>query len=284
MLFIPQKGRVMVEHNTGAVGAASIGTAVTTGASASTKTSPAVQLIASTSFDAYMIQIFAGDYSASATASEAMLDIMIGSATEEMLIPNLLVGYAPGTTSGNVINAMSRSFCFPLYIPAGSRIAAATAGARVSTAIDVAVFLYGGHAMPGFRVGTKVISYPTAPSVPRGQAITPGQSGAEPSAWTEIVASTSEDHFAILPSFSSETLTTVLARNYSYDIGIGAATAEEEIAQGYWFAANTTEAYSGPFPNFPTFVDIPSGTRLSARVSNSGTNDAAYGTMLHCVS
>ena len=145
------------------------------------------------------------------------------------------------------------------------------------------MWLYGGDGIPPFRVGSKVVSYPTSPSVPRGQAITPGASGAEGS-WTEVVASTGEAHFAVLPTFQSETDTTISDRAYSLDIAIGASTAEEEIANGYLYAAGTGDLMDGPYPDFPTFVDIPASTRLAARASNSGTNDTAYGVMLHCVS
>lgn len=278
MLWVPQKGIIRVQHNTGAVGAAQIGTAVTTGASSGTKGTPA-ELIASTSFDAYLLMVMASDYGNAATASQCMLDILIGAATEEVLIPNLLAGNAALVVGAGHFGKL---WTFPLYIPAGSRLAAQAAGARVSTALRVAVYLCGGSGIPPFRVGSKVVSYPTAPSVPRGRAITPGASGAEGS-WTEIVASTGEDHFALVPSFQCETDTTMSARNIAVDLGVGSAT-EEEVAQSYWFTTTSGETGFGPLPNMPAYVDVPSGSRLVVRASNSGTNDAAYGAMVHAVS
>lgn len=274
MLWVPKKGRLRVEHNTGIVGSASIGPAVTTGASAGTK-GAVTELFASTLFDAYWMQIIAGNYGAGVTASEGMVDILIGAATEEVLIPNLLMGYCA--------SGVGKVWSFPLYIPAGSRLAAASAGARVSTAVFIGIYLFGGDGIPPFRIGSKVVTYPTAPSVPRGLAITPGASGAE-GAWTQVVAATSEDHFALVPSFQVETDTTTQVRRYAFDIGIGAAAAEEEIAQSYWFDQDSSEEMKGMYPNMPTFCDVPSGTRLAARVSNSGSNDAAYGCMIHAVS
>lgn len=283
MLWVPQKGRLLCEHNTGSVGDITPGTAVTTSGTAGTKGSPA-EIFAATAFDAYLMRIMVLNYGLSATASQAMLDILIGSATEEVLIPNLLVGASRGeNVTAAIPSGLGRTYSFPLYIPAGSRIAAQAAGARVSTVMEVAIWLYGGDGIPPFRVAQKVVSYPTSPSVPRGQAITPGASGAEGS-WTEVVASTSEDHWGVLPTFQSETDTTMSERAYSLDIAIGASTAEEEIANGYLFGAGTGEFMDGPFPDFPTLVDIPSGNRLSARASSSGTLDTAYGVMLHCLS
>lgn len=283
MLWTPQKGGLLCQHNLSSVGDTTPGTTVTTGGAAGTKGTPA-EIFSSTSFDSYLMRILVCNYGLSATATQAMLDILIGTSTEEVLIPNLLVGASRGVNVAAAIpSGMGKTFSFPIYVPAGSRIAAQAAGARTSTAMEVVIWLYGGHGMPPFRVAQKVVSYPTSPSVPQGQAITPGASGAEGS-WTEIVASTSEDHFGVLPTFQSETDTTMQDRAYSLDVAIGASTAEEEISSGWLFASGTGEFMDGPYPDFPALVEIPSGTRLSARASNSGTNDTANGVMLHCLS
>jgi hypothetical protein len=273
-LMIPQKGVRRVEHNAGTVGSANFGTSVTTGAASGTK-GTAVQLIASTAFDAYWVTVMSHSYGASATASEGCLDILTGAATEEVLIPNLLMGYTGTATTGYI-----KKWDFPLYIPAGTRLAAQAAGVRTSTAFRVAIYLYGGDGYPAFRVGSKVTTYGV--TVPNGTAITPGASGAEGS-WTQITASTSEDHFALYPSFQVATDTTVSNLNLAVDIGLGAAT-EEEIAQSYFYCTESSERMNGPWPSMPCFQDIPSGTRLVMRASNSGVNDAAYNGALHGVS
>lgn len=280
-LWVPQKGRLKVEHNTGAVGATTIGTAVTTGTPASTK-GTAVQLIAATAFESYWMTVIASEYAQSAAASEGCLDILIGAATEEILIPNLLMGYCGGggVGVGDAPN-MPKIWMFPLYTPAGSRLAARAAGARLSTAMRVAIYLYGGNGMPPFRVGTQVTTYGVT-TVPNGVTITPGESGAE-GAWTQITASTTRDHFAIVPSFQVSADAAIGVRRLAVDIGIGAAT-EKMIAESYWFQTDATEYMGGPWNTMPTFQDIPSGTRLTMRASNSGLNDGAYNGALHCVS
>lgn len=278
MLWVPQKGKLLVEHNTGTVGSLTAGTSVTTGAASSTK-GTAVQLIASTAFEAYWLTVIAYAYGNTATDSQGCLDILTGAATEEVLIPNLLMGFC-GTQALGPGRGHKR-WDFPLYIPAGSRLAAQAAGMRLSTAMRVMVFLYGGDGIPHYQVGTKVTTYGV--TVPVGTTVVPGASGAE-GAWTQISASSSENHFAIVPSFQPGTDTTLNTLAYAYDIGIGAAT-EEEIAQSYWYAVNADEAMFGAINSMPTFQDIPSGTRLSVRVSNSGVNDLGnYNGALHCVS
>lgn len=279
MLITPLKGDVRMQTNVGSVGVASPGTAVTTGGTAATK-GTAVQLIASTEFDAYLVAIAASGYANAATLSEGCLDILVGAATEEVLIPNLLMGYCGGNTA--LANATGpKVWIFPLYIPAGTRIAAQAAGTRTATALNVGIWLYGGNGSPLYRVGTKVTTYGIG-TVPNGTTITPGASGAE-GAWTQVTAATSEDHFAFFPSFQSSGDTTINNRTYTLDLGLGAAT-EESFAEGYWYTATTAESIGGPTPVWPAFQDIPSGTRLTMRASCSGTLDSGYQVALHAVS
>lgn len=277
MLWVPQKGIIRVDHNTGSAGAANPGTAVTTGASSSTKGTPA-ELITSTAFDSYWMTVIASNFGLSATASEAALDILVGAATEDVLIANLLYGYAggnAGSTSG------PRRWDFPLYIPAGTRIAAQAASARVSSNVRVLIYLYGGHSIPPFRVGTRVTTYGMG-TVPNGTTITPGASNAEGS-WTQITASTSEDHFCLSHSFQPSADTTINNLTQAVDIGVGSAT-EEEVAGQYWYRTDSAEHIEGPWNTMPAFVDVPAGSRLVMRASNSGVNDGGYNGVIHAVS
>ncbi|HTJ17848.1 MAG TPA: hypothetical protein VL494_13805 [Steroidobacteraceae bacterium] len=278
MLWVPQKGVLRCDHNTGTVGATTVGTAVTTGASASTKGTPA-QLIASTAFDAYWIRVCASAYASSGAASDGSLDIMVGAATEEIIIPDLLMGYCGDPVTS--IGGMAKTWDFPLYIPAGTRISAQAAGVRTATAMRVAIFLYGGDGYPPFRVGSKVVTYGMG-TVPNATAVTPGASGAEGS-WTQITASTSESHFAIVPSLQQNNNTNMVARALAMDIGVGAAT-EEEILQSSWWGIGSTETVAGPMNGMPCFQDIPAATRLTARMSCSGTTSGTYEVALHAVS
>ena len=278
MLWIPQKGIVNATSNIAATGTTTPGTSVTTGATATTKGTPA-ELITSTPFDSYWITILASEYGSAAAAAQGAMDILIGAATEEVLIPNLLFGHAGRYSSA--IDVGPKRWDFPLYIPAGQRIAVRAAGARTSTAFRVAVFLYGGNGYPPFRTGSKVTTYGMG-TIPRGTTITPGASGAAGS-FTQITASTTEDHFAFVPSFQVATATVVNNRAFTVEMGIGAAT-EEVIGLPYLFATDTGECMQGPTNSFPVFADVPSGTRLAMRASNSGTNDTSYDGVIHAVS
>ena len=271
MLWVPQKGILHVQHNFGNVGTITPATSVTTGAASSTKGTPA-EIFASTNFDAYWITVIAMQLSVAATTSQGCLDILIGPATEEVLIPNLLVGFC-GNLAG--ANCGPKRWDFPLYIPAGTRIAAQAASDRVSVAMRVGVILRGGDGCPPFRVGRKVTTYGIT-TVPAGTDVAAGYSGAE-GAWVEIAASTSEDHFAFSPSFhptDGDTTLTPIKTVYM-DMGVGAATEELMLGveQSYIFRYDTSEACEGPFDSIPVFQDVPSGTRLVARLSMSGATD-----------
>ena len=279
MLNLFRKGITRHETNASIVGQSPMfGTSVTTGASSSTK-GTAVQLIASTAFDAYLVRVTCGGYGSAGLASEGCLDILLGAATEHVLIPNLLMGYCGGldTTSADV---GPKSWLFPLYIPSGTRIAAQAAGARTSAACYVTVDLYGGNGYPDFEPGTRVTTYGIG-TVPNGVTITPGASGATGS-WTQITASTSEEHKYLVPSFQVSTDLTTNRRHFTVEMGIGAAT-EELISQPYRFQTGTNEFMSS-IEGIPQRLDIPSGTRLVMRASNSGTNDGPYNGVIHGVS
>jgi hypothetical protein len=277
-LMIPQKGLIRTESNITGGGSEGAGQNVITGGTASTKGSP-VELIAATSFDAYWVTIIAQLYGTAATVSQGALDILIGTSTEAILIPDLLMGYCGGEVNNSVNGP--KTWQFPLYIAAGNRIAAQAAGARISTAVRVGIILEGGHGSPGHHVGSRVTTYGMG-TVPDGTTVTAGSSGAEGS-WTEITASTTRDHFAFLPSLQPTGDTTVNNRHYRVDIGIGAAAAEEEIASNYLYATSSAEQMTGPMNSRPQMQHVPSGTRLALRASCHAT-PATLNAVIHAVS
>lgn len=276
MLWIPQYGRLRYESNIGPNANGSPGAIVTTGASSSTK-GTAVQLISSTSFETYWVRVMAGNYASSAVASSGMLDILIGSATESVLIPNLMMGYCGSAGS----NKGQKVWDFNLYIPSGSRLSAQASGSRTNASMRVSIHLYGGNGYPPFRVGTKVTTYGVT-TVPNGTTITLGQNGTTGS-FSQITASTTENHFAFIPSLQPSGLTTLSNQMITTEIGIGAAT-EEVISPPYWCSTDPAETMDGFYNTMPTFCDVPSGTRLAMRASCSNPADGAFNGVIHALS
>jgi hypothetical protein len=254
--------------------AASFGAAVTTGASSATKGTPAELVTAANNVrDSWGIRVWAFATGANATAGDCAVDILIGGATDDVLIPDLLVGGAHAAGA-------PRTHYFPVHVPAGVRIAAQAASRRTATAIRVGVELFGGGEPP-HRVGRKVTTYGVG-TVPNGTTLTVAASGGAASA-TQVTASTTEDHFAFAPGFQAINDSIIQTAGFTMvGIGVGAAT-EERI--GTWcFAKNASEAHSGPLPDGPVFREVPASTRLTLLCSNSTNNDAGYSGVIYAVS
>lgn len=266
-LWAPRgKGDQRIQHNVGSVGSTLYGTQVTTGGASGTKGTPA-EMIASTSFDTHYIRIVATNYGTSAAAAGGCLDILTGAATEDVLIPNLLMGCA-GNIGGLVQGP--KTWEFPLYIPAGTRISAQACGERVATAFRVGIILYGGTSISE-ALGTRVETYGVS-APPSGTTMTVGSTGAA-GTWAEVTASTTREHYALFPSFQITGDSTLVGKTYNVGIGLGAAT-EELLGDGYLYGTDTAEMMSGPcMPIGCIEKHIPSGTRLVIRASCSAAPD-----------
>lgn len=274
MLWTPQNGIVRVISNAGIVGSAVPGTAVPGGAV--TLTDGAItELIsaANNNQESWGIEIFITATGLAATAAEAKLDILVGGATDDVMIADLICGYA--------VTPHGYRYFFPLHIPGGKRIAARLNTVRTAITSQVLVWLFGGG-VPPFKVGRKVVTYGTAINAARGKAVVPTASGGTASV-TEMTAASSEDHFCFLPGFQPATDTTVTPAGF-VNIGIGIGAATEQRIGTWWYGKDTNELQTGPDPATPAFADVPAGTRLSILASNSGANDAAYDGHVYAVS
>lgn len=264
-LAIPFHGDMRIVSNLGIVGSTSFGSAVATNGTTLLDGS-IVELISAANNvqDSWAIELIIWNGGLSATASEQCMDVLVGGATDDVLIPALICGHSTA--------AVPRHYFFPLHIPAGKRIACLLAGVRTTVTSRVGCLLYGGSPPP-FEVGSRVITYGTQINNARGQQITPTASGGAHSV-AEMTASTGEDLIAAIPGWQPHG-GTVLERTYSMGIGLGASV--EERLGTWWFQTSTTEQGFGPWPLLPVWRHIPAGTRLTFLASNSGTNDASLG-------
>lgn len=235
-----------------------------------TKEATYTELIASTAFDTYFVVITFNNSAAGASNSNNLVDLAIGAAgSEEIIIANLLAGF----TTNTVTPGGGRSYLFPLFIPSGSRLAATSQSALVSGTVVMQVELLGGPRMPVWA-GSQVITYGITTASSRGVLRTPGSSGAE-GAWGEIAAATSQDHEAlVLGAQGTNTDTNMTTNGILWDVGIGAAAAEEAIAENLPYMTHSSETTGQQRPWLPIYLPIPSGTRLSVRGSASGTAEA----------
>jgi hypothetical protein len=210
---------------------------------------------------------------ASATASEAKCTLLIGGATDDVLIPDLICGYSPASQGGY-------SYFFPLHIPGGVRLAAFLTSVRTSITARVLVQLFAGG-VPPFRVGAKVDVLGTEINGARGKAVTPTASGGTASV-TEMIASSAYNYFALSPGFQPATDTTITPAGH-VNIGIGVGAATEERIGSWMFYKDTAEDCGTAGTIIPAFRNVPAGTRISLLASNSGANDAAYDGHIYAV-
>jgi hypothetical protein len=243
-----------------------LGTQVAAHATIHTKGASWTELVATTTYDAYAIEVvWAGSFT-SATVTDMLLDIGIGaSSSETPIISNLQVGWTR-------VNSM----VFPLFIPKGSRLSARAQALISADVIGVSVFLYGGPSGLPWPTFTICDAYGADTAASDGTAITPGASGTE-SSWGNVGSTLSRNYGAVFPIISSNADTSLTAQSIHVEVGI----ASTKIAE-FLFQTEQDERIMGPYPTWPFQCSLPSGTQLMARAESSGTAEAME-IVLYCL-
>lgn len=231
---------------------ASGGITVASGATANTMGSW-VQLLAASTRDAYGLQlIMRSAVAQSATNNDYLLDVGIGgSGSEQVILPYINAG---GATVG-------RRYFFPIYIPAGSRIAVRSQRSVAgSLSINMQISLM---SQPGSFVGGRAVDFGTVAAASNGTALTaPGSTNVK-AAWTELTASTSAPIKWMMPMPSVPPDNNMGAVNGLIDVGVGAAGSEVTVIPDQLFSFTNGEDIIFAPGGFP--VSIPAGSRLVAR-------------------
>ena len=221
-----------------------------------------VELIAATAHDAQWIEVMVGNPS---TTISAAVDILIGAATEAILIPKLIFkGRAAGDGGGR--------WLFPVFIPKGSRIAARLQSFSASPTCLVGVVLFnsgiGAHGMP-----TNVIHYGTitAPGT-QGVNVDPGAVAHTKSTPVQITAATARDHHWLVLTIENVDATWASAAKKLIDVMIGSSTETALVANLAVGGAGTADKQL-PEEVFHLPVFVPKGSRLSVRAQCSSTTD-----------
>ena len=247
-------------HSYGAVsGASSLATQLTAGSTAHTK-GAVVQLTSATTHDAAWVLV---QLSGASTGADYLVDLMIGEAPEQVIIPDMYV-------SGRAATADFGPYLFPLFIPAGSRLAARCQASTASATLRISVVLIAPTLLMGGSRPSVVASYgATANSL--GTNIDPGETANTDSAWVEITPSTVRDHhwLVIAGRFGNRNLSA--ETSWRLSIGIGEDPEQVLIPNLHMSADVTSDAPYCPVVCLPVF--IPAGSRLTARVRSSSTTD-----------
>lgn len=233
------------------------GTTITTGTS-NNKGTP-VELIASTPFDAHWVEVMIGRASG---AVPFLIDIMVGAATEQIIIPDLVMR-GRGTNDGGSL------YLFPIFIPKGSRISARAQSSSSGATIQIAVSLFN-SGIANASMSGNVVQYGSIASS-LTPSLDPGAVAHTKSSPVEMTASTVSDHHWLALSVSnSDTLWSGYTM-WLLDILIGSST-EEVLVGNISFGGSGSTDVIRPANVFHMPVFVPKGSRLSVRAQSNSVN------------
>lgn len=243
-----------------------VGTTITASASLNTKGSP-TQLIASTAADAYGIQVHINNNATSNTSTASLLDIMTGgSGSEVVFIPDLMAGWVQSVAA----TVAWRTYTFPIFIPAGTRLSARMQSVVTSKTCSVGLTLLQRPSQLGF-VGTRVTAYGVDSANSRGQTHTAGSSSTYGTA-TQLSASTTNPIRYMQMGIDPGNRSTVVDGNGWARIQLGSAVLLDDLL----FATDTgTESILNEETNrvlSNMLWNIPSGVQLQFAAASSAVS------------
>ena len=283
MLLIRPTGLSAIETHVSGTNneTATFSISVTANASTNTKGNY-TQLIAATTYASYGIMVqLAGLQTTASTNQRCLVDIALGAATAEVvIIPNL--------TCGNVsdyVAASSRGafYYFPIYIPAGVRVAARCQASTTVDIVNVAVRLFQRPTGEATWFGSRVTAYGADTTNSRGTSVTPAQNGF--GTVVQITASTTYPVRYLQMGYDLLSDTTAASTRMLAKIYLGAATST--LADMLPLKESTTiEAVNFTDANFilsQLRYNLPAGSDLRVAISRDAATPEARGVILYGV-
>lgn len=181
-----------------------------------------------------------------------------------------------GASSG-----VGRQYFFPLRIPPDTPIWARHQNVQASTAIGVQFTATGNNMNPGtMPFVSQIVCLGAVTATTEGTSITVGN--AAEGNWTQIVASTTAEYAGLMIGghFTTDTSWSSLF-NYSYDIGLGASTQEFTVGENITTTMTVSSNEQMVSTSFPTFLGVPTGSRISVRGSCSSTPDSSLSVVVY---
>lgn len=268
-LLIPKVSGTTYESNVSGRPTTTSGTALTSHASsAHTLPTDATEIIASTTYDAWWVEIiFHNNYVAN-TRTDSLVNIYTGAAgSEVVLIPNLLAGWAiPWDLIG-----VSKVYRFPLHVPAGTRLSGRHQSARTNTPVYCVIRLFGGAGYSNW-CGTGVECVGAVTGSSSGTSVTAG--GASEGTLTSIGTNTYEWGHVQPVLGGNVTDTTMNAGIIAADLASGSSTSNLIPGLEEFLFKTATAEYCGPAAAGGRFARVPSSTTLYLRAQTSATEEA----------
>ena len=239
----------------GAVASLTRGVVINCGSPANTEGSW-TEIVASTAFSADGLLL---NFTRTA-AMDSLLDIAIGASSEAIIIPDLLL------SNGGSNGWFAESVFVPIAVPANTRLSARAQGTSAATSCHLTIM----EVALGFEASRylqRVVNYGTNDADSGGTQVDPGGSLNTKGAWSQLTAATTANHKGLLIALGMQTRSWVSV-SALLDIGIGPATETVLIPNIEIGTSSTVDTFlpqiMGPF-----WVDIPSGTRLTARAQKN---------------
>lgn len=254
-----------------------IGTALTPGTAPTMGTWTQLLTAANVAYDVYGVLILINNFSTSATTRNVMVDIGVDSAggtAYSVKIPTLLGGHASPYYSAGIGGGIY--YYFPLYIKAGSSIAARAMG-NVTTAGNIMITVFGQPKHPdAIRAGTRVFAFGAVTATASGTVMTPGTTAE--GAWTQMTPATTMPLWWWQTGFTQidTTMAGTTGGMMHLDVAGGAnATSPKIMLQDIPFFVSTAEQFTNT-PLAPYCVDtLASGSNVYGRMQYSIAADTS---------
>jgi hypothetical protein len=227
-----------------------------------------------------MVQL-AGLQTTGSTNQRCLVDIALGGAgSESVIIPNLTCGnvsdYAATSSKG-------ASYFFPIYIPAGVRVAATCQASTGGDIVNVAVRLFQHPMGVGAWYGSRVTAYGADTTNSRGTSVTPAVDGF--GTVVQITSSTTNPVRYLQMGYDLLSDTTGASTRMLAKIYLGNATAT--LADMLPLKESTTiEAVDFTDANFVLsrlMYNLPAGSDLRVAISRNAATPEARGVILYGV-
>jgi hypothetical protein len=218
------------------------------------------EVISSTSTATTCLSVVVTGLNTSTVAVAALVDIGIGaSGSESAIAENIAVSsVGQGFTTSEGVH-----FIIPVSVPSGSRIAVRAQSSVASKTVWVLIHAYDFSGSATLPTSVDVLGSSTTTSS--------GTQLSASNAWTEIIASTAEDYIALalVPSMTEANAATA---NLTMELGVGASGSEQSV-QLLSCRSGSTEIFSLRSVQLNVVaVNVPAGSRLSARQSTATTH------------
>ena len=241
------------------------------------------EILADTAYETFGIEIFIHSGAFSTEARDILVTIGLdhagGTTYTDCEINNLIATNCGTPLFGGV------RYYFPLYIPAGSAIAAKASVSHATVrSVYVGVRLFGRPTRPELvRAGSYVDTFGAVTAASDGTTITAGE--ANEGDWTEVTAGATTKPYWFWQVGWGANDASLTAVMYALDVGVGGVGTEELVIQdALHLSSGTVEQMNQPLqPLVGYFAEVGITQRVYVRMQCHGTPDSNLSTVVYAL-